>query len=380
MDNRKDTAVYVVLGLAIGVVLTYLYLTPQIENLNDDLQFNIQKNTELTSQYNELHEGYTFIFEHNETLTDNYNTLVDNHDNLTNQFNNLSQDHSTISIQINTLTTDYQNLQDNFNYISSAHDSLSSSHDLLSNNYETVTGDFIDVSIDMDELFELLDQYSKLPDSFERVLNMDEVEKTASLVTSITNPSDTWYSLERIYKHITNLVDYAEDVNFPYCYNIQYEYVNENKVITDFQVATVREFIQTPSFTLEYTQGDGDDQAILEYAMINYYEKEIHGTDYTTYLAAIEFGDGNGHLAVIVPAVDDNICILDPAGSYFTSISNRITSRSVSYELTQYANRWASNDGISNIRLYEVDIADGSYDMAVSGTLDELIMFFENSL
>ena len=41
-----------------------------------------------------------------------------------------------------------------------------------------VIRDFHEVSENMDELFELLDQYSKLTDSFERVLNMDEVEKT----------------------------------------------------------------------------------------------------------------------------------------------------------------------------------------------------------
>ncbi len=372
MDNRINTAVYVLLGLTIGVLTTYVYMIPQIDSARAQY-------TELTSQYTELHEEYIFLTEHNETLTDNYITLVDNHENLTNQYNHLSQDHSTTSIQLNTLTIDHQNLQDNFNYISNEHDQLSSSHDLLSYNYESVIRDFHEVSENMDELFELLDQYSKLTDSFERVLNMDEVEKTASLVSSITNPSDTWYSLERIHKHITSLVDYVEDVDFPYTYNIQYEYVNDNKVITDFQVATVRNFIQTPSFTLEYAQGDCDDQAILEYAMINYYEKEIHGTDYTTYLAAIRFGDGTGHLAVFMPVVNDQICILDPAGSYYTSQSNRITTRSASNELTQYANRWSSNDGISNIRLYEVDITDGSYTMAVSGTLDEIILFFENS-
>ena len=371
MDSRINTAVYVLLGLVVGVLITYVYMTPQIDSARTQY-------TELTSQYTELHEEYTFLIEHNETLTDNYITLVDNHENLTNQFNHLSQNHSTTSIQLNTLTTDYQNLQDNFNYISITHDQLSSSHDILSDNYESVISDFHDVSENMDELFDLLDQYSKLTDSFERVLNMDEVEKTASLVNLITNPSDAWYSRERIHKHITSLVDYVEDVNFPYCYNIQYEYVNGEKVVTNFQVATVRDYIQTPDFTLEYAQGDCDDQAILEYAMINYYEKEIHGTDYTTYLAEIRFGDGSGHLAVFVPVANGNICILDPAGSYFTSESNRISTRSVSNELTQYANRWTSNDGISNIRLYEVDITDGSYTLASSGTLDDIILFFEN--
>jgi hypothetical protein len=349
-----------------------MYYPPQINKLNNDLQSNIQKNTELTSKHNELNEDYNVLFEYNATLTDNYKNLSHRH-------SLLSQDQSTLTIQMDTLTTDFDNLQDNFNYISGVHDQISISYDLLSYNYETVIEDFHNVSVEMDAFFDLLDQYSTLTDSFERVLNIDEVEKTASLLTSITNPSDPWYSRERIHKHITNLVVYAEDVNFPYGYNIQYEYVNGKTVITDFQIDTVRDFIQTPSFTLEYAQGDSDDQAILEYAMINYYEKEIHGTDYTTYLAQITFGDDSDHLAVFVPAENNMICILDPSGSYFTSRNNRIETRTVSLELPQYSSRWSSNDGIANIRLYEVDISDGSYDMIASGTVDDIISHFENS-
>jgi hypothetical protein len=45
-------------------------------------------------------------------------------------------------------------------------------------------------------------------------------------------------------------------------------------------VETIANYVQTPEWTLTQKQGDCDDQAALEYAMLRYYNKYIAGTDY----------------------------------------------------------------------------------------------------
>jgi hypothetical protein len=371
MADNKVPILFLMLGLVLGSLGMYFYYTPKIDEVETNLQSTIENYLELSDKHDTLEQDHSTLFEEHKTIVDNYNRSIEEHEDLTNQYNSLSEDYSTISVQYNSLFTDHQDLQNNYNIISSDFSQLST-------DYNFVLRDFHDLSIEVEDFFEQLNLLSSLPDSFQSVLIDSELEKIASTVELITKPLDSWYSVERIHKHVVSMVNYAEDVNIPYCQSIQYDYVDDKRVVNFFNIESVRNYIQTPIFTLEYAQGDCEDQAILEYAMIDYYEREIHGTDYLTYLAKITLDDGNGHVAVIIPAADNEICVLDPAGSYYTSRYGHIETRSASQELQQYSNLWSSYGGISTIELYDIDSSDGSYSIAASGTLEEIISFFES--
>ena len=138
--------------------------------------------------------------------------------------------------------------------------------------------------------------------------------------------------------------------------------------ITSFEILTERNYVQTPELTLEIKQGDCEDQAILTYAMIEYYMKHIIGTEYLLYIALIDFSDGSGHTAVFLPAQGGQVCIIDPAGSYLTKTEwGEITAKSAQQELQAYSNYLSSYGSISSIKLYDVSIVDGSYKVVAEG-------------
>ncbi len=161
--------------------------------------------------------------------------------------------------------------------------------------------------------------------------------------------------------------------NVRYAYDIEIPYISTwilseggETYVADIWTYTSRNYVQTPKLTVDLGQGDCDDQAILAYAMLKYYMRNVHGKYYSLYLAYIEFSDNNAHLAVFMPVSGGNICIIDPASAYLTkNIFGTITSKEALSELNAYSSSWRSSAGsITYIRLYSV-AADGSY-MAVS--------------
>ncbi len=64
--------------------------------------------------------------------------------------------------------------------------------------------------------------------------------------------------------------------------------------------------------------------------MIKYYKKYVYGTEYSLYLAHIEFSYDTAHLAVILPVQGGDVCIIDPAGNYLTSSWYTIDSKPAS--------------------------------------------------
>jgi len=72
------------------------------------------------------------------------------------------------------------------------------------------------------------------------------------------------------------------------------------------------------------------------------------------------------------------LCILDPAGNYYTNKHGEITQRVVSDEFEVYTKAWSKIAGeITGIRLYDVDVSNGSYIVAASGTLEEIAEFLK---
>jgi hypothetical protein len=165
-------------------------------------------------------------------------------------------------------------------------------------------------------------------------------------------------------------------------YIFYYSHVNIDgfDYIISFETSTVRNYVQTPRLTLEIKQGDCEDQAILTYAMIEYYMKHIIGTECNLYIACMDFSDSSVHVAVFLPVQGGNVCIIDPAGSYLTKESGEIASEPAQQELQAYSNYWPSSHvSISHIKLYDVSVIDGSYKVVAEGDLNQITAFLSKS-
>jgi len=315
---------------------------------------------ELTSSLTVLEDQYQSLSEEHITILSNYKTLTQEYETVSNQKNSLQNQYTTLNSRYNTLQYNYND---------------------LSYDYDKVCGYLNELSNGIRNLNDTLRCYTGIPESFCRVLNEEELDKIGSTVSSITHGSeDLWYSTENIYEYIIDNIKYTHDVEIPYISLYYHISLNNEDIITSFNTDTIMNYIQTPEYTIEYKQGDCDDQAILLYAMIKYYERVIYETEYTLYLTHIEFTDNSGHVAVFMPVQDGQLCILDPAGHYLTSRYGRITQKVASTELQKYSDNWTSTTGhIKEITLYKINVVDGSYVISASGTLDEISTFLEKT-
>jgi hypothetical protein len=358
---ESNAIAYLVIGLIIGGTGGYIVLNSQYSPIGESLTTLTQEHEALTQQYVTLQDEY-------ETLSDQYDSLNSIYNSLDEQYSSLSSSYDTLGNIHSTLQANYDNLVSDFNY-------LQNDHDVILYDYDNILSYWISLSKDVMELRETLISNFKIPEAFSSVLNEDELNKIGSMVSSVThNSQDTWLSYDRIYRHIKNNIEYAHDTEFPYIGQYHYFTYGGNNVVDSFDVGFVRNFIQTPSFTLEYKQGDCDDQAVLVYSMIKYYQREIYGTEYTLFLADIEFNEGEGHVAVFMPVQGGQLCIIDTAGNYLTSQSGRITQKVAASEITNYSNRWSEQGGISQITLYKIYV-DGSYTIDITGTKNDIVDF-----
>jgi len=291
-----------------------------------------------------------------------------------------------VSYQINEFTkkiveleAQYEPLLNEYSLITSQYSVLKSEHNFLIYHYNLATSHLSELSNDVDILNEVLNRYCKIPEAFKYVLNEEEVSKIGPTVASITEDSqETLDAYDEIYKYVTNNIDYIYDIEFPYVINYHRTSINGTEYITSFTMGSTTNYIQTPEFTLEKEQGDCDDQTILAYAMIKYYEREIHGTEHTLYIADIEFLRGSSHLAVFLPVEGGRLCILDLTGHFLTTQHGSITSKDAASELENYSDWWSSTEGeITHIDLYDVNVVDGSHTIAASGNLRGIVEFLK---
>jgi len=244
--------------------------------------------------------------------------------------------------------------------------------------HETTTSYLEDLSDSVKEFNQTLVACTRLQPAFNRVLNSDEIDKIGDKVREVVGGSDLWKANEKIYYFVADEVVYAYDVPIPMIG--RYTYITEDgeRVIVGFESFSVNNYIQPLNYTLGYMQGDCDDQAVLQYAMMRYYYREIEGTDYNLVLARVKWGDDMSHLAVFSPIEGGNICILDPAGHYLTNKRGDIATKEAAQELEGYQEHWYDENGdITEIKLYWVNIDDGTSTIVFDGDLDETINFFE---
>lgn len=209
------------------------------------------------------------------------------------------------------------------------------------------------------------------------MINYDEIVKISDTIDSVTGRDpDRWDGYYKIHKYVRDDINYVHDAEIPVINAYSYIGTSYSPVVTGFDCEIRKNIIQTLEYTVEYEQGDCDDQAILEYCMIQYYREYIVDISYSLYLARIKFNNDNSHVAVFMPVSEGRICILDPAGQYHTGSWNYITGEDADRELLNYRDHWDHNDGIKKITLYSIDIDTGNYDVAFEGSLNETIEYF----
>ncbi|MDI9608716.1 MAG: transglutaminase-like domain-containing protein [Candidatus Verstraetearchaeota archaeon] len=271
-------------------------------------------------------------------------------------------------------------LSANLSLLSSDYSSLQSSYNALQSRYSSALSEYAELSRSVEATMDYILSYASLTEAFPRTINDKEVKATASAVSSAgVTASNTWASYERIYNYIKSRITYVNDVEVPYISRIQYVSLPDaggrswSQYAESVSTGTWRNYVQSPSQTLKLEQGDCEDQAILAYAMLKYYMKYVYGTEYSLYLAYIEFNSADSaHLAVFIPVQGGNLCVLDPAGSYLTRSWGSIASKPAAQELSSYSAWWSDEGGIAKITLYSVSATTGSYYVAAEGTLSQV--------
>lgn len=277
---------------------------------------------------------------------------------------------------INKLKEDHDSLQNEYSLESIELAKLQWKYDDLENKYESNYKDWVSLSENVVEFYEYLNSYTNLEDSFQRVITSEELSKIKEKIEEVTRMDEyVWDAVWNIHKYVRDEITYAYDEEIPVITTYSYYTNTGDTLLTSFETGLRADYHQSLEYTVKYRQGDCDDQAMLEYAMIQYYEKYIHGELYRLYLARICFHDDNSHLSVFMPVADGLICILDPAGQYQTGTWNSIKGKSVSTELYNYNEHWDENQGIMEITLFNVDIDTGEYTEDFKGTLSETITF-----
>jgi len=290
--------------------------------------------------------------------------------------------------ELNSLMLVYENKSRELDEVEIKLSDLKANYILLEEKYSKLEKDFSSIAHELNRVRDVAKSlnstlynitstmlsYVSIPQALPRVLNIDEVLATGYyVVAAAVTPSDPWFSYWHLYAWVSSSIRYARDplIPIPYC-----EYVNESCVL---KYLFIENYVQSPSQTLEYWQGDCEDTAILLYAMIKYYQLFINGTEYLTWLALIEFNDNESHVAVFIPAKGGLVAILDPTGHYMTTDEmGRLVPQPARVELEKYASRWSIHGGVKDIELIRADVIGKEYYLSAEGSIEKIAEYIES--
>ena len=351
-DSGMKVIIFLLIGGILGGVVSYYAVNLVFEGTMSSLE----------ADKNSYEDDYSTISDEYRTLFEDYNALV--------------QDKKSLEGIVNSLYEEKKELQDTILELSQQ----------LSMAAGNVSGLTLEIELLKDCLVELngvlyllnssMNEYSIIPQAYKRVLNtetLDEIGETVETVAAgSVSPLDAYRS---IYDHITSTISYVHDVEFPYISGYSYVDIYDFDIIQDVNISKIQNYIQTPGYTEEYAQGDCDDQAVLAYAMIGYYHREMP-TDTIFYLASLSFDDGSGHLAVFSSS-SQGLLIIDPAGHHFTSQSGQDAFRDSQSELSFYNSKWTAYGGITSMTLHSVSVINGDVNLTFNGDLSSVADFLD---
>ena len=97
-----------------------------------------------------------------------------------------------------------------------------------------------------------LNDYSVIPQAYSRVINSDTLDKIGDTVEVVTAGSSNPLEAYRdIYTYVTSTIYYVNDIEFPYIRGYSYVDVYDFDIFQDLTVSTIRNYVQSPDFTIE---------------------------------------------------------------------------------------------------------------------------------
>ena len=233
-------------------------------------------------------------------------------------------------VEYDLLSSEHDDLQSDYDELTSDHDSLSLLYDWLKEDYDYLIQSHNSSADAYDEIRDLINLRSLHPTEQEKTLITPDDPDVQSVVLSVTggwsDPNDfdeLWNDYKKLYDWVVDNIEYRSDGYYPILP------ANPSGSVQQYE-----EMWQLPSETLSLKQGDCEDMALLLASLLYCYnEKEC----------AVNLIVVTAHVGVCFPVGDDEICILDPAMSYYTSSGSPhydLTSNDVRDETTYWINTY----------------------------------------
>lgn len=270
----EQKIIYLIIGLIVGAGVGYFAINYQVTDIRGKLSDSQIQYTALYSQYQLLG----------------------------NQKNDLQKSYDDLNQQKQLIEANYSKLQ-------SSYTQLKASSQLVSNYFKQI-------SDNLTYLNNTLQSYCFITASFARTLNDSDIRHVGAKVTELL-PNEPSYiaAYDKINTWLTGRrITSTNDVNIPYIETTSINY-NGTNVNSGFKILEREEYLQTPEFTLSTGQGDSENQAILEYAMMKYYDRYIKDTLNSAYIGVLTFSDGSIHSAIFCPSAGGQVCIFDLSGA-----------------------------------------------------------------
>ncbi|MCX6648183.1 MAG: hypothetical protein NTV61_02170 [Candidatus Bathyarchaeota archaeon] len=299
---------------------------PQVDSLQTQLTSTQQELSTKSQSYDKLNGEYQALTAAKAKLDADYVSLQAKYDSLDASYATVSSQYDVLKESSDSgfvkLSADYVTLKNQYDALNQ----MVGSDVYKTIGYTQMLQNYYQLTLNVRTLNATLWAYCDEPYSFRNTLTTSDVMKVESaVIEAIGSSTNAWSCYQKIHEYVTSNIKYVYDIEFPSIGQYTYTDVNGVRYLTGFDTGTITNYIQKPEFTLQYKQGDCDDQAALEYAMVRYYNKYILGSDYNLYIAEMKFSDGSGHISVFMPVSGGKITILDPAGNYLTSTSSTIT-------------------------------------------------------
>lgn len=297
--------------------------------------------------YTELESAYATLEEKHEALTINYELLENNCTETQHKLNNLNQSHQTIQQEYVELSINYTQLEENYQMLTTEYKTLTESysqllldfnnlteeHEQLENAYQTLNATYHSYKAAYRQLVSIINLHVVHPSENETLFITPEAPAVKNKVEEITggwsDPTDWteyWTEVKMMYDWVVDNIEYRYDSLYPILPG------DPSQPVTQFG-----EMWQFPNQTLDLRKGDCDDMAILLCAMIYCYGNMTYEVECIVITQ---------HMAVYIPVAEDKICILDPAGRYYTNTGfpfYEITSKGISMEVHAWLDYWSDS-------------------------------------
>ena len=305
---------------------------------------------QLSIQHEQLKKRYVDSELNYSMLLENYTSLRISYDELRSNFSMLQNSYLTLNESYVGLAESYSNLKEVYEHIKAYQEELNKTYYTLLENYSAIEGEYSKLQAGLEELNEkylkYVEAYHRLafqvnlhifhPSGNESLFITPDDPAVKEKVTEITGGwsdkedwDEFWIDVKRMYSWVVTHIAYREDGFYPFLP----EEPNQN-------LMQLKEMWQFPNQTLQIGKGDCEDMAVLLASMIySYVEKE-----YWVEVIVI-----TNHIAVYIPVKNDRICILDPAGKYYTNTGfprREITAKDVREEIYNWLDFWS--DRIEN--------------------------------